>query len=355
MRYAVIMAGGAGTRLWPLSRRDRPKQILTLFDSQSLLQIAYRRLEQLFQPANTYVITSARYSEQIYAALPTLPRENLIAEPTGRDTANAIGLAAHLLARRDPHGTMAVFTADHLVTPQEEFVRAVRAGLEAAEQFPESLVTFGIAPTGPHTGYGYIQRGPAVRPALYRVAAFKEKPTREVAEQYVRSGEFYWNSGMFVWRLPTILRELDRRLPENSRVLGELAREWSKLSSDVLTDKFGKLERISIDYAVMEHASDVLLVEMRCEWLDVGSWTAVGRTRKADQAGNVTIARRSLAVDATNNILISEDEHLVAALGVRDLVIVHAPDVTLVCHRDHAEAVRELVALARQRYGDAYD
>jgi mannose-1-phosphate guanylyltransferase len=355
MQHAVIMAGGSGTRLWPLSRRDRPKQLLHLFDGQSLLQLACRRLEGLFDPANVYVVTSARYIDQVAEALPSIPHENLIGEPVGRDTANAIGLAAHLLVRRDPQGTMAVFTADHLITPQEEFARAVQTGLGAVQQFPDSLVTFGITPTGPHTGYGYIHRGAEVAPGIHRVLAFKEKPAREVAERYVELGEFYWNSGIFVWRLPAILRELARHLPENSRVLGELAADWGALPGQVVGDKFGGLEKISIDYAVMERAADVLVVGMQCRWLDVGSWLAVGQTRTPDEAGNVAVARHTLAVDATNNILISEADHLLAVLGARDLVVVHSADATLICGRDHAEAVRELAVLARQRFGARYE
>jgi mannose-1-phosphate guanylyltransferase len=355
MQSAVIMAGGSGTRLWPLSRRDRPKQLMRLFDGQSLLQLARRRLEGLFDPANICVVTSARYLDQVADALPDLPRQNLIGEPLGRDTANAIGLAAHLLARRDPQGAMAVFTADHLITPQDEFARAVRAALAAVEQFPDSLLTFGIAPTGPHTGYGYIHSGPEVAPGIRRVEAFREKPTREAAERYVESGEYCWNSGMFVWRIPTILRELEQALPENARLLSELAARWGKLTDQDTADKFRELKKISIDYAVMERAASVLVVPMHCRWIDVGAWAAIGHTHKANDAGNVAVAKNTLATKATNNILVSEDDHLLAVLGVRDLVVVHSADATLVCHRDHAEAVRDLVELARQRFGDRYE
>ena len=355
MQHAVIMAGGSGTRLWPLSRQRRPKQLMRLFGGDSLLQLACRRLQGLFDPGNIWVITSAQYIEQVAEALPAIPRENLIGEPVGRDTANAIGLAAHLLARRDPDGTMAVFTADHLITPQDEFARAIRAGLNAAERFPESLITFGITPVGPQTGYGYVHRGPKVAPGTYGVLAFKEKPTRDIAAQYVASGDFYWNSGMFVWQLPTILRELGLRLPENSRTLAELAAGWGKMQSDVASTACASLKKISIDFAVMEHAAQVLVVEMNCRWLDVGSWEAVGHTQTPDNSGNMLLASRTLLADSSGNILVAEDDHFLAALGVHDLVIVHSEDATLICHRDHAEAIRELAAIRQQRFGGAYE
>ena len=205
MRHAVIMAGGAGTRLWPLSRKMRPKQLMRLFEGASLLQLARRRLDGLFAPENIWVITSADYLDLVAAELLDLPRENLIGEPMGRDTANAIGLAAHLLALRDADATMGVFTADHIISPQDEFATAIRRGLEAAERFPESLITFGITPDSPHTGYGYVQRGAQVAPHVFRAGKFQEKPTREVAETYLKSGEYYWNSGMFTWRVSAIL------------------------------------------------------------------------------------------------------------------------------------------------------
>ncbi len=350
------MAGGSGTRLWPLSRRMRPKQLMRLFDGASLLKLARQRLEGLFDPQNIWIITSAAYLDLVAAELPDLPRENLIGEPMGRDTANAIGLAAHLLARRDPQGTMAVFTADHLISPQGPFAAAIRAGLAAAEKFPSSLVTFGITPSSPHTGYGYLHRGAEVAPQTYRVQEFKEKPTRPVAEQYLQSGEYLWNSGMFAWRLPAILAELQRNLPENDATLAALATDWDRLARTAEgAGRFESLRKISIDFGVMEKAASVLLVEMNCRWMDLGSWLAVGATRPADANGNVSIAPRALTAQSRNNILVSEDDHLLLALGVTDLVVIHSPDATLICHRDHAEAIRDLVKLRQKHFGDHYE
>lgn len=356
MRHAVIMAGGAGTRLWPLSRKMRPKQLLRLFNGKSLLQISRERLRNLFKPENTWVITSAHYIDLVADELPDLPRENLIGEPMGRDTSNAIGLAANMLARRDPDATMSVFTADHIIQPQERFDASIRTGLEAAEASADSLITFGITPASPHTGYGYLHRGDNVSEGVYRVAEFKEKPTQDVAEKYVASGEYYWNSGMFAWRVPAILSELERCMPDNAAGLQQLAADWDRLgTSEARGAQFGKLEKLSIDFGVMEKARSVLLVEMDCDWRDLGSWISIASTREADEEGNVTIAPRALVVDGRDNIVVCEGEHLVAAMGVKDLVIVHSPDATLVCHRDQVEQIKALGKLRESAFGEEYE
>lgn len=356
MRHAVIMAGGAGTRLWPLSRRMRPKQLLRLFDGQSLLQIARERLRGVFEPENIWVITSAHYLDQVAAELPDIPRANLIGEPMGRDTSNAIGLAANLLARRDPDATMAVFTADHIIEPQERFAAAIECGLQTAEQVADSLVTFGITPRGPHTGYGYLHRGTAVSSGVFEVAEFKEKPDLETAERYVASGAYYWNSGMFAWRVPAILAELERCLPENAAGLKRLAAEWDALQTVAARGKlFGQLEKISIDFGVMEQARRVLLVEMDCDWKDLGSWISIAETRTPDEQDNVIIAENAILADTERSIVVTETDHLITLLGVEDLVIVQSADATLICRRDAVEGIKGLAELRREVFGEQYE
>lgn len=355
MRHALIMAGGAGTRLWPLSRRERPKQFLRLFGGKSLLRLAFERVAGLMDAANTWVITSQGYLDQVADELPELPPANFIGEPVGRDTANAIGLATHLIAARDRDATMAVFTADHLITPLDRFHAALRSGLDAAESHPGSLVTFGIRPTEPHTGYGYIEAGEPVSPGVHRAAAFHEKPSQALAAKYVASGRHFWNSGMFAWRAGASIAALERHLPQNARALAAIAADWHTPRRASAEAAFARLPRVSIDYAVMEKADAVLVVPMDVDWRDVGSWTALTAAHPCDDRGNTVLADRALLTDCAGNVVVSDGEHLVALLGVRDLVVVHSADATLICHKTQAERLKELVAERQARFGEQYE
>lgn len=353
-RSAVIMAGGAGTRLWPLSRRNRPKQLLRLFDGRSLLRGAFERLSGFVAPDAIHIITGEEHLPMVAEQLPELPAENLIGEPVGRDTANAVCLAACVLARRDPDGVMGIFTADHIIRPVDSFRAALERGYSAAEQNADALVTFGITPSEPHTGLGYVRRGDAIGDGVFAVREFKEKPDLATATRYLSSGDYLWNSGMFVWRTSAILAELERHLPENFAALRDIAAAWDSGDRPKrLAAVYPGLRKISIDYAVMEQAARVLLVEMACDWLDVGSWPALSTALPADAAGNVSTAARTIVLDGRNNILVTEADHLIAAVGVEDLVIVHSPDATLVCRREDAQRIKDLVAEVQRRFGDA--
>lgn len=361
MRYGVIMAGGAGTRLWPMSRAARPKQLLEVVGGRSLLQLAFDRLRAVLPADAIFVCTGEAHREAVLANLPELPPDNLIGEPCGRDTANAVGLPAAVLRERDPDAVLAVVSADHVIEPVAVFAERLTAAFALAEEHKDALVTLGIVPTAPHTGFGYIERGEELGGGAYRVSAFREKPDADTAQSYLDSGWYYWNSGMFVWRADTVLGELEAYLPESHAGLTRIAQAWSGPRRDqVLAATYPTLPKISVDYAVMEPASqghgaaEVLVVELGVDWLDIGSWPALASTVAPDAAGNIVQGATTL-VDAAGNIVISDDpEHLVAAVGLRDMVVVHTRDVTMICPKRDAERVKQLVAAAQERYGARY-
>ncbi|MGA2500165.1 MAG: mannose-1-phosphate guanylyltransferase [Tepidisphaeraceae bacterium] len=364
MQYGVILAGGSGTRLWPLSRLKKPKQILPLINGRSLLQLSYERLRGILPPERIYVCTKNEYAQVVYENLPELPRGNILGEPEGRDTANAIGFTAAVLGKKDPNAVLAVVTADHVIEPVDRFQDSVKLAFDVVSDFPNSLVTFGIVPTEGHTGLGYIHRGDALpiackRTGAYKVLGFKEKPDKATADRYVECGRYYWNSGMFVWRADTVLKELSLHLPASHKGLTRIADAWCTPQQDtVLAEVYPSLPKISIDFAVMEPASQskgkaaVLTVEMPVNWLDVGSWPSLADVIGPDGQNNATDCQLSCIVDSDNNIIVSHDpEHLVATIGVSDMIIIHTPDVTMFCPRRDAQRVKDLVLRTQDKYG----
>ncbi len=356
MRYAVIMAGGSGKRLWPASRKNKPKQLIKLIDGKCLLDLAMERLEGLFEPEQILVVTNAAYAERVGECFTSLPAENVIGEPEGRDTANAVALGAELVAARDDDATMAVFTADHIIRPEDEFRRCVERACRAAEENTGALVTFGIRPTFPHTGLGYIHCADKKEGAVCCVTAFKEKPDHHTARYYVESGEYFWNSGMFVWKVGAIRNALKKFLPESVDALapvGAAAKEGKDITG-LLGEIYPKLSKISIDYAVMEKAATVLMVELTCEWLDVGSWPAIADVVEPDEDGNAIVAPRAVVIDSNQNVIFSDDEHLLAVVGMDESIIVHTADATLVCNKSDSQRLKELVDVIEQKFGSEY-
>jgi mannose-1-phosphate guanylyltransferase len=318
--------------------------LLRIFEGKSLLRRSYERLSGLLEPEQIHIITGRDYIEPMARELPELPQENLMAEPCARDTSNAVGLAAHLLARRDPEGTMGIFTADHIIEPVDMFCETVRQGFEAAERYDDALITFGIKPTSPHTGYGYIHRGEKLDAHTYAIREFREKPDLPTAEKYVASGEYYWNSGMFVWRIPTIIEQIRKHQPEIDAGLRKVAADFDDpAKADTVLKTFESLPKISVDFAIMEQADRVAAVEMPCRWLDVGSWTSLAEIFEPDEAGNTRAASNVLTLDAAGNIFVSESDHLIAAIGVEDVIVVHSDDATLVCRKQDAQRIKDMV------------
>jgi mannose-1-phosphate guanylyltransferase len=358
MLHAVIMAGGGGTRFWPRSRQKRPKQFLALGGERTLLQLAFDRVASLIPPERTWIITAEAHREEAARQLPSLPEGQIVGEPCGRDTAACIGLGASLIAHKDRDATMLVMPADHLIEPVEDFRRAVQVAAAMAEERPASLVTFGIVPTFPATGYGYIhRREEAARRqdvAVYKVQSFREKPSADVAERFVASAEYYWNSGIFVWKALTILDALRGRQPKLHAAVERIADAWpTSQRADVLQQEYPALERISIDYAVMEHAKEVLVVQAPFRWDDVGSWLALERMHARDARGNTVLGLHA-GIETSNCVIASDSGHLVATVGVEDLLIIQDGNATLVAARNQEGAVKQLVELLKKEGLERY-
>jgi mannose-1-phosphate guanylyltransferase len=353
MLHALIMAGGGGTRFWPRSRVKRPKQFLTFSGQRTLLQEAVDRIASPIPADCTWVVTSALHRDEAARQLPQLPHDRVVGEPVGRDTAACIGLGAALIARQDPKAVMMVMPADHLIEPAADFVRAAKVAEEMAEENPTALITFGIRPTFPSTGYGYIHRAEEVSHrqgiAVYRVEAFREKPSAELAERFVASGEYFWNSGIFVWKVATILAALRDRHSKLFAAVNRIAEAWKTPDRDrVLAAEYGALDKISIDYAVMEHAKDVLVVEAPYRWDDVGSWLALERLHPQDSEGNTVLADHC-GIHTRDCVIVGQSAKLIATIGVSNLLIIQDGDATLIADRREEGTVKTLVELMKQK------
>ena len=349
MDFAVIMAGGTGKRLWPLSRQKRPKQVLKLLDGETLLRKCFDRLQGIFDLRNIIVLTNANYVELVRENLSELPEENVIAEPAVRDTASAIGLAAAILHKYDPKANMAVVTADQVLEPKETFQQAMRSALSFVNENPQALVTFGIKPTFPSTQLGYIKLGETIpcdgaADAIRVVDAFREKPAEATAKDYFESGQYAWNSGMFVWRCETILDNLKKFLPECAEPLNAIQLDWGgPQQQQTLQEWFPKLPKISIDFAVMEKTDKVYGINLPCRWLDMGSFAALIDILESDADNNI-ITGQSELMDSKNNIVATEESgHLLALIGVENMIVAHSKDATLVCPIDQTHRLKELL------------
>ena len=347
--YAVIMAGGGGTRLWPLSRKNRPKQSLQLLGDRTMFQLSVERLAPLFPPERILVVTNAAYAAGLRQQCPSLSEANFILEPSPRGTAPAIGLSALHIRRRDPEGLMACLTADHFIGDEARFRDALSAAGQTARQ--GFLVTLGIKPTYASTGYGYIQRGAALQTIgnweVFRAARFKEKPKQSEAEAMQADGGHSWNSGMFIWRVDRILAEFARQMPGFYKQLLEI-----EATPSALEQIWVNAPTATIDYGIMEGADEVAVIPAEgLGWSDIGSWESLLEVLIPDEAGNVVVGGEHLGLSTTGSLIHSShgQRRLVATIGVSDLVIVDTGDVLLICPRERSQEVRAIVEQLKQR------
>jgi mannose-1-phosphate guanylyltransferase len=343
MLHAIIMAGGTGTRFWPASRNDTPKQLLQLVGGETMIRQTLDRLGKLVPNERRLVVTNVRLVDSMRKQLPELPPAAIVGEPCKRDTAPCIGLAALLVSRGDPEATMAVMPADHVIRSAEKFQVAIEQAAALVNESPGRIVTFGIRPTYPAEIFGYIHRGAPLGQAAFVVKQFKEKPDGATAATYLASGEYYWNSGIFVWRAKTILDALRARQPEMLKHLEAIVAAWDTPQRAAVFDReFAAIKPISIDYAVMEYATDVAVIEAPFEWDDLGGWQSLARLAGSDENGN-TIIGKHLGMNTTGTIVRSDDEHLVVTLGLTDCIVVHTPNATLVASKHDEEQIRRVV------------
>lgn len=346
------MAGGAGTRFWPASRRDVPKQLLPLAGERTMIQATVDRLEGLVQPEHILVVTNERLVDAIRKQLPELPPESIVGEPCKRDTAPCVGFAAEWVAQQDPAAVMAVMPADHTISSAAAFRDALQRAHQVVEAASERFVTFGIPPTYPASTYGYIERGaplevvgenePAV--SLFDVKCFREKPDTATAESFLSQGGFYWNSGIFVWNARTVLQALHDYEPAMREQLAAIAEAIGTPDfSTVFRKCFEAIQGKSIDFAVMERYPHVCVMEAPFDWDDVGNWRSLTRLHPSDEHGNTVIGRH-LGLDTEGSIIRTSDEHLVVTLGVKNCIVVHTEDATFVADKNDEEAVRQIVA-----------
>lgn len=360
-RFVIIMAGGKGERFWPVSREKTPKQLITLLGKKSFLQQAVDRVRPLVPMKNIFIITNAVQAPEVRRQLPKLPKDNVVAEPVGRDTCAAVTLGAALVGARSTTGVMAVLPADHVIPNEKKFQQVLADAFDLAGR-GRAIVTIGIKPTEPATGYGYIQVGNELPPpagskklktTFYKAERFVEKPNFEKAVEYVNSAQYRWNAGMFIWSFVTVTEGLQKHQPEMYAACQrwfEAAKSPARLAR-VLAKEYPEIKKVSIDYALMEHAQNVIVADGSFEWDDLGSWNALARHLKADPEGNCAVAD-FIHVDAARNLIFdARTKHRtpIAVVGLRDSILVQTDDAVLLAHKSQSQKIKELVKKLGER------
>jgi mannose-1-phosphate guanylyltransferase len=356
--YAVLLAGGVGTRFWPMSRKAYPKQLLSFSGKKSMLQKTYDRINTLIPDENILVITSADLKKEIENQLPTLPSDNIIGEPEGKNTAPCIGLAATMIEKiASENEIMVILPADHLVSKVANFRKTIKDGVDFAKN-NDCLITLGVEPTYPETGYGYIQldekNSSKHQKEVYKVRTFAEKPNLETAERFMKSGDFLWNSGMFIWSVKSIMKEIDEHLPELSADLKLIGKHVGKATfRKFLAEMYSRTKSLSIDYGIMEVTNNVYVIKSNFQWNDLGSWEAVYNISNKDKNGNVCHAKKEMLVNTSNNYFYSPKK-LIAAVDVEGLVVVDMDDAILICSKEKSQEVKAIVDYLKRKKMKSY-
>lgn len=348
--YALIMAGGSGTRLWPLSRQNRPKQAIELIDNRTMFQHAVERLDSLLPPEQVFVVTARDYVGPLAVQVPKIPRENYVVEPMARGTAGAIGLASVYLKQRAPDAVIAVLTADHYIRYVDKFRRVLSAAAQVARE--GNIVTLGIKPSFPSTGFGYVRRRERVGEVggfdVYEVDSFVEKPDAARAIEFLETGLYSWNSGMFIWQIDRIMAEFARQMPDLydqlKTIEGALG---TSRQADVLAEVWPQVRKETIDYGIMERAEKVVIIPVDIGWTDIGDWAAIYQLHRPDEMGNVVVGADHVGV-GTRSSFIQGGKKLIATIGLEDIIIIDTEDAILVCARDRAQDVKLVVEQLEQ-------
>ncbi|AZR73785.1 mannose-1-phosphate guanylyltransferase [Anoxybacter fermentans] len=356
MVSAVIMAGGLGTRFWPKSRIDNPKQFLKFFEDITMIQATVRRVAKIFPAEKIYIVTNSEFAPRIYNEIPEIPKENVLIEPFRRDTAACVGLAAVKISLSDPEEVMVVLPSDHYIGDETEFAKTLEIAVELAKE-KDCLTTLGIKPTRPETGYGYIKIGERlsldVDKPIYRVKEFTEKPDLKLAREFYTRSDYFWNSGIFIWKINVILDHISSFLPHLYQGLMKIKNAMgTKKEEEVLKEEYSTFIPISIDYGIMEKASEVYMVLASFVWDDMGNWAALERIMKSDKDGNIVMGFH-LGYD-TKNCIISNNDKFIATLGIENLIIIETEDVILICNKNRAQEVKDLRELIKSKSLDKF-
>jgi mannose-1-phosphate guanylyltransferase len=358
--YAVIMAGGIGSRFWPLSRTKYPKQFLDILGvGKTLLQQTFERFKEIIPAENMYIVSNAEYREIIAGQLPELPRENILLEPFRRNTAPCIDYANFRILQRDPEARIVVAPSDHVILKEEVFLKHIREGLDFVDE-NDRLLTLGIQPTRPDTGYGYIQaiQKPVAgyeNSNLRKVKTFTEKPNQELAQIFLESGEFFWNAGIFLWSLPTIMRAFDKHVPDVHTLFKSGEGMYGTTNEHkFITRIYERCKNISIDYAVMEKADNVYVLAADIGWSDLGTWGSLYEQMSTDEQGNAVNGKHVFLYNSSGNIINVPDDKLVLLQGLENHIVVESDNVLLVCHKDEEQRIKEFVNDIRAQLGDTF-